>query len=92
MVLSSLSQGRTCKACETPYSTPGSGPLGQVIALDGLLKIPGELDSQYIAQAATTEGYSRRRHHIKANRAGTRGFRAPEVLFKCEDQNGGKAV
>ncbi|KAG9002360.1 hypothetical protein FRB94_003976 [Tulasnella sp. JGI-2019a] len=28
------------------------------------------------------------RLHIKANRAGTRGFRAPEVLFKCEDQTG----
>ncbi|KAG8985628.1 hypothetical protein FRB90_004571, partial [Tulasnella sp. 427] len=26
------------------------------------------------------------RHNIKANRAGTRGFRAPEVLLKCEDQ------
>ncbi|KAG8906788.1 hypothetical protein FRC01_007895, partial [Tulasnella sp. 417] len=26
------------------------------------------------------------RHGIKANRAGTRGFRAPEVLLKCEDQ------
>ncbi|KAG8916543.1 hypothetical protein FRC02_003754 [Tulasnella sp. 418] len=26
------------------------------------------------------------RQHIKANRAGTRGFRAPEVLLKCEDQ------
>ncbi|KAG8908179.1 hypothetical protein FRB99_008722 [Tulasnella sp. 403] len=28
------------------------------------------------------------RPHIKANRAGTRGFRAPEVLLKCEDQTG----
>ena len=26
----------------------------------------------------------------KANRAGTRGFRAPEVLFKCSLQTGGK--
>lgn len=26
------------------------------------------------------------RPSVKANRAGTRGFRAPEVLFKCEDQ------
>lgn len=25
----------------------------------------------------------------KANRAGTRGFRAPEVLLKCPDQSGG---
>lgn len=25
----------------------------------------------------------------KANRAGTRGFRAPEVLLKCSSQNGG---
>ncbi|KAL5529942.1 CDC7 [Sanghuangporus sanghuang] len=28
------------------------------------------------------------RPHSKANRAGTRGFRAPEVLFKCNEQTG----
>ncbi|KAJ3872908.1 kinase-like domain-containing protein [Lentinula edodes] len=28
------------------------------------------------------------RPHSKANRAGTRGFRAPEVLLKCGDQTG----
>ncbi|KAI3611739.1 dbf4-dependent protein kinase hsk1 [Moniliophthora roreri] len=28
------------------------------------------------------------RPHSKANRAGTRGFRAPEVLLKCSDQTG----
>jgi cell division control protein 7 len=28
----------------------------------------------------------------KANRAGTRGFRAPEVLFKCPDQTGGQSL
>ncbi|EJD01680.1 kinase-like protein, partial [Fomitiporia mediterranea MF3/22] len=28
------------------------------------------------------------RPHSKANRAGTRGFRAPEVLLKCNDQTG----
>ncbi|KAG9317328.1 kinase-like domain-containing protein, partial [Chiua virens] len=28
------------------------------------------------------------RPHSKANRAGTRGFRAPEVLFKCGSQTG----
>ncbi|KAL8293663.1 hypothetical protein RQP46_000364 [Phenoliferia psychrophenolica] len=27
-----------------------------------------------------------RRSSVRANRAGTRGFRAPEVLFKCPDQ------
>jgi len=27
---------------------------------------------------------------IRANRAGTRGFRAPEVLFKCVHQTVGK--
>lgn len=32
------------------------------------------------------------RPHSKANRAGTRGFRAPEVLFKCGDQSGGATV
>ena len=30
-----------------------------------------------------------RRPVSKANRAGTRGFRAPEVLLKCEAQTGG---
>ena len=30
-----------------------------------------------------------RRPHSKANRAGTRGFRAPEVLLKCGEQTGG---
>lgn len=34
---------------------------------------------------------SLQRLHIKANRAGTRGFRAPEVLFKCEYQSAGTA-
>ncbi|KAI0638569.1 kinase-like protein [Trametes polyzona] len=29
-----------------------------------------------------------RRPHSKANRAGTRGFRAPEVLLKCGEQTG----
>jgi cell division control protein 7 len=30
--------------------------------------------------------------HSKANRAGTRGFRAPEVLFKCGEQSGGEGI
>jgi cell division control protein 7 len=30
-----------------------------------------------------------KRSGIRANRAGTRGFRAPEVLFKCPDQTFG---
>lgn len=29
------------------------------------------------------------RPQSKANRAGTRGFRAPEVLLKCSEQTGG---
>jgi cell division control protein 7 len=32
------------------------------------------------------------RPHSKANRAGTRGFRAPEVLLKCNEQTGGKML
>lgn len=31
-----------------------------------------------------------RRPSVRANRAGTRGFRAPEVLLKCPDQTVGK--
>lgn len=39
-------------------------------------------------------GYPERdtRPPSKANRAGTRGFRAPEVLFKCATQTGGKST
>ena len=33
-----------------------------------------------------------RRPVSKANRAGTRGFRAPEVLLKCGEQTGGTLV
>lgn len=33
-----------------------------------------------------------RRPISKANRAGTRGFRAPEVLLKCGAQTGGMSV
>lgn len=32
-----------------------------------------------------------KRPAIKTNRAGTRGFRAPEVLLKCPDQTVGKS-
>lgn len=37
-------------------------------------------------------GYStdEKRPMVRANRAGTRGFRAPEVLLKCQDQTTGK--
>jgi len=35
---------------------------------------------------------SLRRPVSKANRAGTRGFRAPEVLLKCGEQTGGMLV
>jgi cell division control protein 7 len=31
-------------------------------------------------------------HQSRANRAGTRGFRAPEVLLKCGDQTGGQSI
>lgn len=34
--------------------------------------------------------YNACRPAMKANRAGTRGFRAPEVLLKCPDQTVGK--
>lgn len=42
--------------------------------------------------AADKVGYpdQDRRPLSKANRAGTRGFRAPEVLLKCGSQTGGK--
>ncbi|GBE80168.1 Cell cycle serine/threonine-protein kinase hsk1 [Sparassis crispa] len=42
------------------------------------------------AMASDKVGYPEKdnRPHSKANRAGTRGFRAPEVLFKCGEQSG----
>lgn len=39
---------------------------------------------------ADVGGVVRVRPRVKANRAGTRGFRAPEVLFKCESQTVGE--
>lgn len=56
----------------------------------------GELDPKRPRKAATMGppqkvervGYPKdeKRGGVRANRAGTRGFRAPEVLFKCQDQ------
>ena len=46
------------------------------------------LEASYAAQNPHTEGYPKNdtRPSRRANRAGTRGFRAPEVLFKCTNQ------
>jgi hypothetical protein len=48
--------------------------------------------SSFSDSRATNEriyGFFYRRVVSKANRAGTRGFRAPEVLLKCGAQTGG---
>lgn len=46
------------------------------------------LKSAYIANGGPHHGYPKNdtRPSRRANRAGTRGFRAPEVLFKCTEQ------
>ncbi|KAE8448238.1 hypothetical protein EG329_009668 [Mollisiaceae sp. DMI_Dod_QoI] len=47
------------------------------------------LTNSVAAQAGPSSGYPKNdtRPSRRANRAGTRGFRAPEVLFKCTDQS-----
>ncbi|KAE8270007.1 hypothetical protein A4X09_0g2330 [Tilletia walkeri] len=47
-----------------------------------------EVHSAQPAQKSERVGYLREdtRQPVRANRAGTRGFRAPEVLLKCQDQ------
>ncbi|VDB89994.1 unnamed protein product [Peniophora sp. CBMAI 1063] len=67
----------------------------------GRIRRHEELDSQSIRYKqrearqrqdvrSDTVGYLEKdpRPHSRANRAGTRGFRAPEVLLKCGDQTG----
>lgn len=46
------------------------------------------LKSAYMAHGGPRHGYPKNdtRPSRRANRAGTRGFRAPEVLFKCTEQ------
>lgn len=46
------------------------------------------LRSAYVANGGPHQGYPKNdtRPSRRANRAGTRGFRAPEVLFKCTEQ------
>ena len=53
--------------------------------------VPSE-ETRFASIAACSESHTDRvlRPSLKANRAGTRGFRAPEVLFKCPDQTVGE--
>ena len=48
-----------------------------------------KVDHSYVNKNGKLGGYPRHdtRPSRRANRAGTRGFRAPEVLFKCTDQS-----
>lgn len=59
--------------------------VGQQIALGIRRTILGEIAVPRSLLGMLTDG----RPHSKANRAGTRGFRAPEVLLKCNSQSGG---
>lgn len=51
-------------------------------------------DTRYAVRLFSTWRYSLLKFSpvSKANRAGTRGFRAPEVLFKCSEQTGGTSI
>ncbi|EPE04377.1 cell division control protein [Ophiostoma piceae UAMH 11346] len=53
---------------------------------DGVRK--SRLRAAYVPSSAPHNGYPKQdtRPARRANRAGTRGFRAPEVLFKCTEQ------
>ncbi|PWZ03324.1 kinase-like protein [Testicularia cyperi] len=69
----SASGGGSAVAGGASAAAVGSGAGGGGAAMDPPPERPGY---QKIDQ----------RHGVRANRAGTRGFRAPEVLFKCQDQ------
>lgn len=52
-------------------------------------KTRGALHPIYLHASKLIQNTGYARPISKANRAGTRGFRAPEVLFKCNEQTGG---
>ncbi|CAO1625064.1 unnamed protein product [Parajaminaea phylloscopi] len=64
------------------HTQPG-GELGRPMAsskkMSGLMGPPTKIDRVGLRENDPRPG-------VRANRAGTRGFRAPEVLLKCQDQ------
>jgi cell division control protein 7 len=66
-------EGYDCKPC---------------ICHDDPVQRKAKLRAAHLASSAPHNGYPREdtRPSRRANRAGTRGFRAPEVLFKCTEQ------
>jgi cell division control protein 7 len=58
------------------------------VCCDSLEVRKRKIDNSYAVQNPPARGYPKNdtRPSRRANRAGTRGFRAPEVLFKCTSQ------
>lgn len=54
--------------------------------------VTGSSTSRAAEGSILQKGYVRNdaRHQVRANRAGTRGFRAPEILMRVTRQTGGK--
>ena len=73
--------GRLC-----PQREDLDGP--QCLCLQDAVSRRRRIESSYAAQHPATNGYPKNdsRPSRRANRAGTRGFRAPEVLLKCTSQ------
>ena len=61
---------------------------GQCLCCETPARRKAKIETSYAARYAPIPGYSKNdtRNSQRANRAGTRGFRAPEVLFKCVEQ------
>lgn len=87
-------QGEKVCACASPYAnTKNTSHLPLISIQNGQLNVRGadELSvtqSENLMKAELSKGYPKHetRRHRRANRAGTRGFRAPEVLMKCSFQ------
>lgn len=81
------------------HSAPtADAPHGQFLSLEGgtgeTLREARRDARARKAMPAERVGYPADDHRpvSKANRAGTRGFRAPEVLLKCDNQSGGQYI
>ena len=62
--------------------------MGQCLCCETPSRRKAKIEGSYAARHALVAGYPKNdtRASQRANRAGTRGFRAPEVLFKCVEQ------
>lgn len=87
-------QGDKVCNCSSPYANGrNTSHLPLVSIQNGQINVKGaeELNlaqNENLMKAELSKGYPKHetRRHRRANRAGTRGFRAPEVLMKCSFQ------